>query len=327
MKVFDHDPQAFSKVEYLIGGINTYVYNTETLRSYIESFDNSPTNVDDIPINVLYLIHQRGGDHKYTEALAYTILDQYYTKSSKASVEPLICVTFDLRNHGSRMINKARNQDWIKGNDLHALDMFSSIMGNVADLKLIMDFLPSYLDLESLLTGEFKQQNQHWNFRFRNILSGYSLGAHTVFRFVNEYPGLVHIINPVVGCVDLSSLLINRLKQNSLESEDYDKKWFYYTYDELNLTKEEKHKYPEHLHKYLSQQDEEIFENFPMNEIKMYAAFGAEDQLVPKKLSSVWCDSYMNTNDSTEVFIQDGVGHDVTNEMVDKFTSWLVKII
>lgn len=333
MKLFDHDSSAFLKVEYVIGGISTYAYNTEALQPYIEAQNKSTKNVDDIPINVLYLIHQREGDYRFTESIAYVILKQYYEKKKRGSDDasgnlsdiPLICVTFDLRNHGLRLINKSKNLDWKQGNETHALDMISGIMGNVADLKLIMDFLPSYLNLEKLLTPEFRQQNQHWKFQFRNILSGYSLGAHTVFRFVNEHPEHIWGINPVVGCIDLSSLLINRMKGNKLDSPDYDKKWFYYTYEELQLTEEEREKYPEHLHNYLSAEDTQIFENFPMNNVKIFASFGAEDKLVPMKLSSIWCDSYLNTNDSTEIFVQEGKKHEVTDEMVDGFTTWLVK--
>ncbi|CAK9438741.1 uncharacterized protein LODBEIA_P29650 [Lodderomyces beijingensis] len=327
MKLFEHDQTKFSKNEYFIGGIKTYVYNTDALPAYIESHHLSETNVDEMAINVLYLLHQRGGDFKYTEAIAYNILAQYYAKKPESNDVPLLCVTFDLRNHGERLLDEAKNLDWRKGNPTHALDMISGIMGNVADLKLIMDFLPSYLNLEGLLSREFRQKNQHWHFKYRNILSGYSLGAHTVFRFVNEHPEHIVAINPVVGCIDLSSLLINRLKQNAIDSTDYDKKWFYYTYDELDLNSEEKEQYPEHLHNYLKAEDESIFENFPMQDVKIFASFGAVDKLVPAKLSSVWCDTYLNTNDSAEIFTQEDTGHDVTPEMIDNFTTWLVKNI
>ncbi|KAI5955735.1 hypothetical protein KGF54_001237 [Candida jiufengensis] len=329
MKLFDYNKDSFSKVTYNIGGIDTHVYNSDILTPYIESFNNElqhPTH--EIPINVLYLLHQRQGDYKYTESIAYNILEQFYSKKSNLETGdiPLICVTFDLRNHGSREIDSLKNHGWDK-NKTHGVDMISSIMGNVIDLKLIIDFLPTYLNLDSLLNLDFKQRNTHYKIKFENIISGYSLGAHTIFRFINEYPNLIKIINPVVGCIDLSSLLINRLKKNSINSSDYDKKWFYYNYEELNLTKEEQQKYPQTLHNLLQRQDLNIFENFPMHQIKMFASFGNEDTLVPPKLSSVWCDSYLNTNDDTEIFIEKGMGHDVSDEMIDKFTTWLVKNI
>ena len=325
---FAQDPYSYSKTTYVIGGISVHVYNGDALIPYIQGFNHSQVHVDEIPINVNYLLHGRTRSYKDTEAIAYNILKQTEQKRKLANSAPLVCVTFDLRNHGERIIDDSKNEDWLQGNKTHGIDMVSSIMGNVQDLKLIMDFLPDYLNLEAHLTSEFKSKHQHYSIKYRNIISGYSLGAHTVFRFANEYPDLVYAINPVVGCVDLTSLLINRLKQNDVSSTEYDKRWFYYNYDELALSPEQqKDKYPEHFHKMLSKQDESIWENFAMNSIKMYASFGQEDKLVPFKLSSVWCDSYLNTNDGTEIVVYEGVGHDVTEKMVDDFTSWLVKHI
>lgn len=325
---FDYDPASFSKITYNISGIAVHVYNSDVLVPYIQSFNKSLVHIDEIPINIIYLLHPRGVSYKLTEAIGYNILSQVEQKRQQHGGVPLICVTFDLRNHGERTIDASKNEDWLQGNKTHGIDMISSIMGNVQDLKLIIDFLPDYLNLESYLTDEFKSKHQHYNIKHRNIISGYSLGAHTVYRFANEYPELVYAINPVIGCVDLTSLLINRLKQNDLSSDDYDKRWFYYNYDELHLSPEQqKTEYPEHFHKLLSKQDESIWENFAMNSIKMYASFGQEDKLVPFKLSSVWCDSYLNTNDDTEIVVYEGVGHDITEKMIDDFTTWLVKQI
>ncbi|KAI5968036.1 hypothetical protein KGF57_000262 [Candida theae] len=328
MARFDYDPASFSKITYNIGGISVHVYNSDALIPYIEAFNKSSVHVDEIPINVNYLLHGRTRTYKDSEAIAYNILRQVEEKREHKDAVPLICVAFDLRNHGERTIDASKNDDWLRGNQTHAVDMLSTIMGNVQDLKVLIDFLPDYLNLESYLTNEFKSKNQHYNIKHRNIISGYSLGAHTVFRFANEYPDLVYAINPVIGCVDLSSLLINRLKQNDVSSTDYDKRWFYYSYDELKLSPgQETAQYPEHFHKVLSKQDESVWENFAMNSIKMHASFGQEDKLVPHKLSSVWCDSYLNTNGDTEVNVYEGVGHDVPEKMVEDFTTWLVKYI
>lgn len=39
----------------------------------------------------------------------------------------LIAVTFDQRNHGTRLVDARSNEDWRSGNDSHALDMFGII--------------------------------------------------------------------------------------------------------------------------------------------------------------------------------------------------------
>ncbi|EGW34658.1 uncharacterized protein SPAPADRAFT_57709 [Spathaspora passalidarum NRRL Y-27907] len=330
MQIFEFDPKSFSKEKYNVGGISTYVYNSDLLVPYIKQFDDANLpHIEEIPINVLYLVHQRGGDHRFTESIAYNVLKQFYEKRPASDdTTPLICVTFDIRNHGERLVDELRNSGWTKGNQSHAVDMVSGIEGNVRDLKLIIDYLPSYLNLNHFLGAQFRERNPSCEIKFRNLLSGYSLGGHTVFRFASEYPELVKIINPVVGCHDLTSLLVNRLKQTPLDSPSYHKKYFYFHYDELDLNTEQKQlNYPEVFHKRLSYEDTRIFENFPMNKIKMFAAFGKEDTLVPVKLSSVWCDVYVNSNSACEVFVQEGVGHDVTPEMIDRFTTWLVKNI
>ncbi|KAK6457507.1 Alpha/Beta hydrolase protein [Scheffersomyces xylosifermentans] len=325
MKLFEFDPESFSKEKFVVGGINTYVYNSSVLQDYVSSFNNK-TKVNEIPIYVHYLVHHRQGDYTYTEATAYNVLKQFYAKKEKVDI-PLICVTFDNRNHGERLVDTKSNSSWKSGNDTHAVDMISSIEGNIADLKLIMEFLPSYLNLDYYVSEDLKKE-YITDIRFRNILSGYSLGGHTIIRFANRYPDLVEIINPVVGCNDMSSLLINRLNKRKEDSNDFYKKYFYFHYKELEFDDDQKKKYyPESFHKLVSRQDQEIFENFPMTKIKMFAAYGADDQLVPTSLSRVWAELYDNTNEDTEIFIQEGVGHDCTPEMIERFTTWLAKQI
>lgn len=322
MKDFEFDPESFSHKEVFIGGINTFVYNADAIAPYIEKLNKSlPEKGTAIPINVLYLVHYRGGDYKFTESTAYTILKQYYEK--KPDAVPLVCVTFDNRNHGTRVVDKKYNSSWKLGNLTHGVDMVSQIHGNVADLKLVIDYLSSYLNVEALLAPHAKELDI--SIGFRNLLSGYSVGGHTIIRFANEYPDLVDAINPNVGCSDLTDLLLTRLFKIKPGEPDFEKKRFYATYDELPLTPEQrKDNYPEAFHKKLAAEDTKIFEDFPFK-IKAYATFGAEDRLVPPSLSRLWIDLYKNNNLATEEFTQEGVGHDITIEMLDGFSTWLVK--
>lgn len=298
--------------EFFVGGFTIKVFNTECLASYIEKCNNTH-GLEEIKINVLYLVHQRTGDDSYTSAIAQHIIESF-TKQNDA---PLIAVTFDLRNHGKRVVDEFRNDTWKGGNKNHAMDMVSAIHGNVADLKLIVDYLPVCLDLDPL------NKDPDMPIKFNNIVAGYSLGGHIVIRFANAYPGLVSIINPNIGCYDMSSLLINRLKKTS----NYDKKWFYCNYDELELTPEQKELYPESLHKLVSKEDIQIFEDFPFDKVKMFASFYSDDPLVPSRISLLWADMYMNDNSATEVYIEEGRKHDISPEMVSKFTEWLAREI
>lgn len=332
MKNFDFDANTYSKDEYLIGGIATHVYNGAQLAPYInlvnEKFSKHSGITDarqfeQVPVKFLYLIHQRGGDYKFTESAAYNILKQYYQKSSNNDV-PLVCVTFDNRNHGTRVVDENKNRGW-NHNDTHGVDLTSIVEGNVVDLKLVMDFLPGYLNLEAKLSPALKRAHGT-KIQYRNGISGYSLGGHTVIRFGHRYPELVEFVNPNIGCADLTSLLITRLQKADLQSSAFDKKWFYASYDELKLSEHQATvQYPEYLHQLVSAEDTSICENYPFTLVKLFAAFGADDKLVPTKLSKLWVDLYANSNPDSETFVQEGVGHDVTTEMVDRFTTWAAK--
>lgn len=313
---FDVDLTKFSKKEFVIGGVTTYVYNSEAIAPYVHSLGPNP-DLESIQLNFLYLVHHRSGNYEYTEATGVKILENL---KQDASI-PLIPVTFDIRNHGARMVDQSKNSTWRSGNKTHGLDMLSCIQGTIYDLKMIMDFLPDYLNLDSLLAGPLREKGL--KYKYFNILSGYSVGAHVVIRFANQYPQLVSIINPNVGCSDLTSLLVTRLKG----SKDYSKKLFYCSYDELDLTEEQKEKYPESFHELISNQDLDIMENFPFRSIKMFATFYREDPVVPPQITKLWTDMYLNSNGSSAVYYEEGAIHDITEKMVIQFTTWLSQYI
>lgn len=311
MLKLDFNPSQTSKEKLFIGGVSVYLYNARNLASHIALIEGDVDH--DLDVNVLYLIHQRGGDYTYMEAIAQRVIEQVENKLDA----PTIAVTFDIRNHGQRLVDELKNHSWRSGNDTHALDMISCIRGTELDLKLVMEYLPGYLDLEGKLHEDLKDADV--KIRYRNILSGYSMGAHTVIRFTAHYPNLVSIVNPNIGCSDLTSLLVNRLRN----TRDFDKRWFYKTYEELGLSEIEQGQYPEALHKVISEEDTRIFEDFPFNEVAMFATYYSDDPLVPSHISKLWTDIYMNTNSESEVFYEEGRVHDITAEMIDRFASWL----
>ncbi|CAH2352381.1 hypothetical protein CLIB1423_06S05138 [[Candida] railenensis] len=333
MKAIAFDKGDFSYKQFFASGLKVHVYNAESIKPYLETFKNAGSlkqlKHNNIPINVAYLIHPRDDDYTFTESIAYNLLSQYYAKrGSGASTTPLVCVTFDIPNHGSRVIDKQINQTWGEGNETHGQDMISIIDTTVEEIKLLMDSIPTYLNPEYDLAKSARLVRGYENtgIDYFNIISGYSLGAHVSIRFAAKYPTSTHIINPVCGCSDLTSLLLNRLHRTD-KSDDLQKKMFYYSYEELkNLSDDDKLKfYPESLHKHISEQDTKIFENLSSSKIKIFAAFGSADDVVPPSISSLWIDMCKINNHSSRSFTQEGIKHDVTEEMVDNFTSWLVE--
>lgn len=317
MLKLESDQFPYSKIEFVIGGVTYYIYNTECLEPFVKNFNANENPRIDISVNVLYLVHHREGNYTYTEAIGKHIINEF----SKSNSAPLIAVTFDGRNHGARKINELGNASWGEGNETHGVDMTSCIRGNDYDVKLCIDFLPAHLNLERFLNETSKENEIKIN--FNNILSGYSVGGHSVIRFANRFPDLVSIINPNVGCADLTSLLINRLKGTA----DFNKKYFYYKYDELKLTEDQKSKYPEYLHLLISTEDTEIFGRFPFEKIAMFGSFYSDDPLVPSKISESWIKMYLNTNSDSEVYYENGAIHDITPLMITKFAQWLAKKI
>ena len=330
MEITNHGNHEFSKTVLFIGGIKVFLYNADVLVPYVQKNNREDEKQGEegnslskqSPINVVYLMHQRLRDYKFTETVAYDILRQYYAKTE--SHVPLICVTMDNRNHGERAVDVSKNRSWSGGNATHALDMISIVRGMVYDFKLVTEYLPTYLNLEYHLSTAARERGI--SISYTNIVSGYSLGGHAAIRFAFSFPELVQVLNPVISCSELTSLLLLRMANVPIDSPDYDKRWFYYDYDDLKLSEQQKeHHYPEAFHKLLSKEDIGVFENFPFRDIKMFAAYGGADSLVPPRLSHIWTEVYQNSNPDTEVFVHQGVGHEVTPEMIDKFTSYLVK--
>lgn len=300
---------------FVLGGVKFHLFNVDKVRDYVQSFVWKEDLQSEITINVLYLVHQREGDHTYTDAVGKHII-LHLRKSNNL---PLMAITFDSRNHGERLVDSQRNSSWDEGNSSHGLDMASSIEGDIHDIKLAIDYLPVHLNLSAhlgVLAKDFK-------FQFRNILSGFSLGAHTVIRMAARYPDLAAIVNPNIGCAYLTNLLITRLRNSS----EYELTYYEQSYEDLNLTTKQQALYPKALHKSLASDDNEIAKNFPHADLLVFANFYSGDPLVPSEISNSWVQAALNLNPKSQAFYEEGAIHDITFAMVQKFADWLVEIL
>lgn len=331
MKALQFEKGNFTEKTIFVGGLNVHIYNSDAIEPYIKYFDSAEKlknlKHENIPINMCYLIHGRGSSYKFTESIAYVLLKQYYEKfGSTGNPVPLVCITFDIPNHNSRLVNDAKNDSWDEGNATHGQDMISIIDTVVEEIRSLIDFIPTYLNPNYFLKSARSVRGyEKININYRNIISGYSLGAHASIRFAAKYPDVTYAINPVCGASDLTSLLLNRLQKR--DENDLLKNQFYFDYDELKLSEEEKSiKYPESLHNHLSKQDIQIFENLPGNsKTRIFASFGTEDKVVPPEFSKTWIDMCKINSPSADLYYAEGVGHDLSVEMVDEFSTWLIK--
>ncbi|CAL1715716.1 unnamed protein product [Somion occarium] len=156
-------------------------------------------------------MHGRTSSTADVEWAAEQVLNETSKKYENDSTlhHDLLVVTFDHRNHGSRLVDVKANIGWHEfgnHNERHAVDMYSIQVGTSRDISTIIDFLPSFLypnDERSIV---------HW------IASGVSLGGHSTWIALRTEPR-VRVGIPIIGGADYASLLSERAKKAGLSLE------------------------------------------------------------------------------------------------------------
>lgn len=294
--VFEESKKPFSHNECLISGIKVYTYHSQ-LRNPLKVSGNGTK------LRLLFLMHGRLQDSVYIKSLSTKILELY-----EDSI-PLVVFNFDHRNHGERTVDSFRNKDWTDGNSFHAQDMLSMIDGGVADLKVIMEYLPSYFP--KLLT-----------YNVTRIVSGVSMGGHTAIRYASLFSDTIDAAIPIVGCFDLTSLLLNRLhpfEETRLHRYPYD----------IIKSKVDEAKYPEPLFIKSASEDQSLLKGF---QCPVLALFGELDNVVPLQYSlalfehfgvSVKHRDHLSFDLTSLQAIKYPAKHSVTYDMVHDFANWL----
>ncbi|PTB40245.1 hypothetical protein M441DRAFT_195800 [Trichoderma asperellum CBS 433.97] len=294
-----------SKTPLVIGGVTIYIYGLEEIK-----------NKSGVDVGVLYLAHNRTRTYLVTEGIAHEILHRYRNDGRNKKIE-MIAVTMNMRNHGDREVSREANLTWSGGNENHAMDLTSMISGATQDFKLVLDFLPAYLPQYT---------------RFHNIMLGVSLGGHTTWRMALAARDQIEAFGMVVGCPNLTSLLLERLgidaavfgvKGEELETIDYDQL-------EKVMNEQQRRRWPRALAELIREDDKRILEEFPAN-VPLFMCNGEYDKLVPSRYTSSWLerrkamlDGGMASEESkTRLFIQENTGHSCTKEMVAMLADWL----
>lgn len=106
-----------SRKAYPIAGILTTVYGLDEL----------PPQATEVAC--LWLLHPRLGTQERMTGIAVAAISDWNARirDGRAGVAPkgLIAVSFDQRNHGTRLVDPLANEAWKQGNPRHAQDMFS----------------------------------------------------------------------------------------------------------------------------------------------------------------------------------------------------------
>ncbi|KAM0512119.1 hypothetical protein ACHAPE_009167 [Trichoderma viride] len=197
------------------------------------------------------------------------------------------------------------------------MDLISMISGATQDFKLVLDFLPAYLT-------QFT--------RFHNIMLGVSLGGHTAWRMALAARSQIEAFAMVVGCPNLTSLLLERLgidaavfgvNGEELETIEYNQL-------ERVMNEQQRRRWPRALAELTRKDDKRILEEFP-TDIPVFMCNGEYDKLVPSRYTSAWLErrrAMLNGDVASEeskarLFVQENTGHSCTKEMVAMLADWL----
>ena len=196
------------------------------------------------------------------------------------------------------------------------MDLISIISGSAQDFKLVLDFLPAYLPQFSC---------------FHNIMMGVSLGGHTAWRIASLASGQFEAFAIVVGCPNLTSLLVERLGVDpailGIKGEELDT----VAYDQLSevMNEKQRRRWPRDLAELVREGDRMAYEEFPVH-VPLLMCNGVHDQLVPARYTSSWLERTSRLNGvlpqakkSAKLFVQENTGHSCTKEMVEMVAEWL----
>ena len=186
-----------------IGGILITIYGVQELPSEARS------------ISCFWLLHGRGDTQDsmgYTAAALLNawnqrrqqILEHQQKQSNRKQQSPpkaLICICFDQRNHGSRLIENHNNVSWKQGNPTHGPDMFNTYCGTASDLSLLITQIPSYLPFTI---------SEH-------LCGGVSLGGHATWVALMTDPRLTAAMI-IVGAPDYVRLMTDRAIRSNVPS-------------------------------------------------------------------------------------------------------------
>ncbi|KAI0759565.1 Alpha/Beta hydrolase protein [Trametes elegans] len=179
-----------AKQTLLVGGILVNVF----------SQPDAATPTD--PVNILFFLHGRTSSADALEPQARAILDGVHARRKAlapgAKADDLIVVTFDHRNHGTRLVDELANWHWTDDpkttNVRHALDMYAIQSGTARDVSYLIDFLPAYLFPNAERTVA------SW------LVAGISLGGHSTWIVLRDDPR-VKLGIPIIGCPDYLKLI------------------------------------------------------------------------------------------------------------------------
>ncbi|KAI9136167.1 hypothetical protein BKA69DRAFT_1042776 [Paraphysoderma sedebokerense] len=204
----DVDTSTFSSHSISVSGINLKVHGLNELKNLIFSF--SAVVILMIPnstiefltdYNYLYGFLPHLGTQEDMKPLSNTIVSHIHSHAFPCTF-PILTVTLDHRNHGSRLTDVTQNHGWkekdiLSNTDLlnpnHATDMYCIQLGTALDVLLLIDLLPLYLQTLVRKVASHATTAIKWKWG----VVGVSLGGHSTLLAV--FNGRVA---PLLSCME-----------------------------------------------------------------------------------------------------------------------------
>lgn len=193
-KSIPHPPPT-SCVEYVVAGIKTLTYGLAEL----------PVTCKEVA--VLWLLHPRLQVQECMAPFAAQFIHTWNAlPDNRKRGNGLIAVSFDQRNHGTRLVSPIANEAWRSGNERHAQDMFGGFHGTAVDTSQLLDHIASYI---------FPKREDPRI--IENIVLGISLGGHACWHVLMQDPRFTSAII-VIGSPDYTAIMTDRARLSKRSS-------------------------------------------------------------------------------------------------------------
>jgi len=238
-------------------------------------------------VELLFFLHGRMSDRKALDAPIRAVLPKL--------TRPTVVVTFDQRNHGERLVEIKANMGWNDypepketfDNEDHAVDMACIYSGTAMDVSLLVTYLP----LKLWPNGEHRVATFG--------CAGVSLGGHSTWMVGAKDPR-VTILVPIIGS-PAPNLLLKHRASTTVPKPNFT--------DEMVKTIEG-----------VTEYDLTVWKNK-----HILALCGGIDDVVPPKESQTkaFVERLKGAGIDVELIVEDGVGHTVTEKMLEELVQWL----
>lgn len=272
-----HNPCALTMTqiraqEILVGGVPAAVLGADRCHESSET-------------TLVVLVHGRESSKEATTVFAECLLQ---------TCPDIMCVVFDLPNHGARTISNDTNRSWRSGNELHMVQMVSLVDQGAAEATTLLRFTPCFYPKLKIT---------------RRVIIGASLGGYIAWRVAADSPELLTAVVPVISSPNLPAMFASRWQQ-------------YYDANTLKASEIQSYAFPKSAMADLVEKAAKI-EDIKTKPLAVLAICGADDDLVPPEHTAEWATG-AGLNKKVEFF--PGVKHTVTRGMMDLTAEFILGI-